>query len=149
MPRTTRHALPAIVLLGLLQAAAAADPSPVGTWRTFDDQGRETGAVTIRDDAGVLTGTVAAILDPAKAGGLCQNCPGDRKDRPALGLQVIRGVTRDGAQWGGGEILDPETGKTYRVKLRLEDGGAKLVLRGFIGISLFGRSQTWLRRAQG
>ncbi len=145
MPRLRSRLLPAVILMMAMRTALAAAPSPVGTWRTFNDAGVETGAVTIQDDGGVLSGRVSAIRDPAKAKGLCQNCPGDRKDQPALGLQIIRGVTPDGPQWGGGEILDPETGRVYRVKMRVEDGGTKLVLRGFIGISLFGRSQTWVR----
>lgn len=128
-----------------LASSHGADLSPVGTWRTFNDVGRETGAVTISEDGGVLSGSIAAIDDPAKAGATCRKCTDDRKDKPVLGMQIIRGVRADGDQWDGGEILDPENGKVYRVKMHMADGGAKLVLRGFIGVSLFGRSQTWVR----
>jgi uncharacterized protein (DUF2147 family) len=61
------------------------------------------------------------------------------------GLLVISGVHRDGDVWDGGEILDPDIGKVYRVKLKLADGGKKLLVRGYIGFSLFGRTQTWIR----
>jgi uncharacterized protein (DUF2147 family) len=60
-------------------------------------------------------------------------------------MEILRHMRPDGDEWSGGEILDPETGKTYRAKMRLEDGGRKLIVRGYIGFSLFGRSQTWLR----
>jgi uncharacterized protein (DUF2147 family) len=61
-------------------------------------------------------------------------------------MTILRHMHQDGDEWSGGEILDPENGKTYRAKMKLTDGGQKLVLRGYIGISIFGRSQTWLRR---
>jgi uncharacterized protein (DUF2147 family) len=62
-----------------------------------------------------------------------------------IGLDIIRGLHQDGEQWSGGEILDPENGATYRCSIRVEDGGRKLVVRGYVGFSLLGRSQTWLR----
>ena len=147
MPLPLRLSIPGLLLASL--PGWANGPSPVGTWRTFDDGGHETGAVAIISDHGVLTGRVVAIADPAKAQGLCQHCPGDRADRPVMGLEVIRDLRPDGAAWDGGEILDPETGRLYRLKARLEEGGRKLVLRGYLGLSLFGRSQTWLRREAG
>jgi uncharacterized protein (DUF2147 family) len=63
-------------------------------------------------------------------------------------MEILRGMRANGSAWSGGEILDPETGKTYRAKMKLSDGGDKLIVRGYIGISLFGRSQTWIRRTQ-
>lgn len=120
--------------------------SPVGTWRTFSDvDGRETGQVKITDQGGVFYGVVTRINDPVKAAGLCTLCPDDRKDKPVLGMQVIRGLKPDGTDWSGGQIIDPETGKIYRASMRLEDGGRKLAMRGYIGVSLFGRTQVWTR----
>ena len=76
----------------------------------------------------------------------CDKCTDDRKDKPIAGLQIIRGVkAEDSGAWGGGEILDPNNGKTYRTRLKLVDGGKKLEVRGYIGAPLFGRSQTWVR----
>ena len=140
------------LILALLIAAApglahAAAPSPVGTWRTFDDaDGKESGTVTIFEKDGTLYGNVASIADPAKAAAVCSQCTGDRKDKPILGLQIIRGLKPDGSEWDGGEIVDPKTGTTYRCLMRLQDGGQKLVVRGYVGISLVGRSQTWVRK---
>ena len=139
-----------ILLIALLlfvgPIAMAASSSPVGTWRTFDDQdGKESGAVIITNRGGMLFGNIARINDPAKVNALCALCTGDRKNEPVLGMEVIRGMKPDGDGWDGGTIVDPKTGKVYKLKMHLEDGGQKLVVRGFIGISLFGRSQTWLR----
>ena len=134
-------------LLVLPCLAQAAGLSPVGDWRTFDDaDGKETGSVMIFDRGGVLYGTVTSIADPAKARALCTACTDDRKGKPVVGLQIIRGLKPDGDEWDGGEILDPQNGKVYRCLMRLQDGGQKLLVRGYIGISLIGRSQTWARR---
>jgi uncharacterized protein (DUF2147 family) len=76
----------------------------------------------------------------------CDKCKDDRKDKPVLGLQIIRGVKAQGdGVWGGGEILDPNDGQTYRTRLKPADGGKKLEVRGYVGAPLFGRSQTWVR----
>jgi uncharacterized protein (DUF2147 family) len=141
-----RHLLFAALLLLVSPIARAAAPSPVGTWRTFDDlDGKESGTVVITDRDGMLYGKIARIADLTKANALCTLCTGDRKNEPVLGMEVIRDMKPDGAGWDGGTIIDPKTGKIYKLKMHLEQGGQKLVVRGFIGISLFGRSQTWLR----
>lgn len=125
---------------------AADVASPAGLWRTFDDKtGRERGAVRIWEQGGVFYGTIVGTVDPAEATHRCDKCRDDRKGRPIIGLDIIRGMKPEGDRWAGGEILDPETGQTYRCSMRLEDGGRKLVVRGYLGISLLGRSQTWLR----
>ena len=143
------HAAGLMVLALLLTPgwAFAAAPTPVGTWRTFDDEdGKESGTVTIFDRGGVLYGDVTSIADPAKAHATCLLCTDDRKDKPVVGLQIIRGLKPDGAEWDGGEVLDPKKGKVYRCSMRMEDGGQKLLVRGYIGISLIGRTQTWVRK---
>jgi uncharacterized protein (DUF2147 family) len=61
-------------------------------------------------------------------------------------MEILRHMRPDGDEWSGGEILDPESGKTYRARMKLIDGGRRLVIRGYIGLPLFGRSQTWVRR---
>jgi uncharacterized protein (DUF2147 family) len=140
------------VLAMLLQAGVspgqlAVGPTPAGRWRTFDDRsGQERGQVLIEEHGGLLSGRVVGILDPQEAVRVCEKCTDARKGQPILGLTILTGMRREGDHWTGGDILDPETGAVYRCSMRLEDGGAKLVLRGYIGISLFGRSQTWLRK---
>ncbi len=140
-----------LLWIGLLPTLAAAQPAtPVGIWRTFDDRtGRERGAVAIEQQGSVLTGRIIDTADPADASRVCGNCKDARKDRPIVGLVILTGMRPDGDEWTGGEILDPETGSVYRCTLRLEAGGTKLNVRGYVGLSLFGRSQTWIRRAGG
>ena len=121
--------------------------NPVGVWRTFDDHtGLERGAIRIREQDGTLTGTIVGTVDPKSAGKTCDLCEGEQKGKPILGLTIMTGLRRDGDHWTGGRILDPETGSVYRCSMRLEDGGQTLVMRGYIGISLLGRSQTWKRK---
>jgi uncharacterized protein (DUF2147 family) len=122
--------------------------TPVGFWNTIDDEDhRPTAVVEIRQVGDELTGTVRALLVPATHDdSICGKCSGEHHNQPVVGMEILRHMRRDGDEWKGGEILDPETGKTYRAQMKLEDGGKKLVVRGYIGFSLFGRSQTWIRR---
>jgi uncharacterized protein (DUF2147 family) len=100
-----------------------------------------------QSDDGMLTGKVIKGLDPKeKPGKLCTACTDERKDQPILGMTIIKSMKQDGDKWDGGSILDPENGKVYKCNMHLEDGGQKLVVRGYIGISLLGRSQTWIRQ---
>jgi len=132
----------------LLPALALAQNTPVGLWKTIDDDGKTAKSlVRISEQGGTLVGSIDKLLDPTStADAKCDKCSDDRKDKPVLGLQIIRGVkAEDGGVWGGGEILDPNNGKTYRTRLKPVDGGKKLEVRGYIGTPLFGRTQTWVR----
>jgi uncharacterized protein (DUF2147 family) len=133
-----------VLLLGTAPGVAA-DPSPVGIWRTFDDDGKETGRIEITEQNNLLYGRIVAIADPAKAKAVCRDCTDERRNQPVLGMVVMNGLHREDDGWTGGHILDPQNGSTYRCSLSLGDGGRKLVVRGYLGISLFGRSQTWTR----
>ena len=148
--RVTAASPAGLVLLGFLLGptwAAAQGTSPVGLWRTFDDHtGKERGIVQIWEQNGLLFGSVVSTVDPEEGKRTCEKYPGDRKNQPVIGLKIIRGLHQNGGEWSGGEILDPETGWTYRCSMRLEDEGRKLVVRGYLGFSLLGRSQTWIRR---
>jgi len=126
--------------------AQSSHDSPVGRWRTFSDvTGKENGAVEIIESNGEILGRVIAGSKPNFETELCDKCQGERHNKPVKGLRIISGVRRKGDEWGGGEILDPDNGKVYRVKLRLADNGNKLLVRGYLGISLLGRTQTWVR----
>ncbi|MGC3946794.1 MAG: DUF2147 domain-containing protein [Chryseolinea sp.] len=125
---------------------AFAQSTPVGLWKTIDDDGKTAKSlVRISEQGGTLVGSIDKLLDPtAPADSKCDKCTDDRKDKPVLGLQIIRGVKAEGdGVWGGGEILDPNNGKTYRTRLKPVDGGKKLEMRGYIGP--FYRTQTWIR----
>ena len=139
-----RHFL-IVALLGLASAAQAS--SPVGRWHTIDDKtGEVKSLVTIEDKSGVLSGRVTHLLrkgaDPAAR---CDKCSDDRKSQTILGMEIIRGVKKASGDehWDGGEILDPEEGKLYRVRLTPLEGGAKLQVRGFLGP--FWRNQVWVK----
>ena len=135
--------------LATASIAAMAQMTPAGLWKTIDDEGKtEKSLVRIQDAGGLVSGKVEKIFDPAKADAKCEKCDGAKANQPVLGMQIIEGVRRDPdetAQWDGGLILDPNNGKTYKVRLRPVDGGKKLEVRGYIGTPLLGRTQTWIR----
>lgn len=132
---------------GFAQAGPAALDSPVGQWKTVDDTtGKVKSIVAIREENGKLFGTIEKVLDPdAPPNPLCIRCEGDLKNRPLIGMQFLWGMAKDGDQWSGGQILDPDNGKVYRCFLALEENGKKLKVRGYIGIALLGRTQYWVR----
>ena len=127
---------------------AAQSPSPVGFWQTLNESGQREGLVRITEVDGELRGHVVTVYSPPapSPNPLCEECPGELKNQPVVGLQILSGMRWDGERYSGGEILDPDNGKRYRCTLRLVDGGRRLEVRGFIGVSLFGRTQTWLRQ---
>jgi uncharacterized protein (DUF2147 family) len=144
-----RSAMLGAAVLALLAGNAFADTmSPVGVWRTIDDKTKnERSIIRITEVNGEFRGVVEKLFDqpgddPAH---LCKDCKGERKDKPIIGMTILWGLKKDGDTWADGEILDPHNGKTYRCKMTLSDDGKSLNVRGFIGISLFGRSQIWLR----
>lgn len=136
-------ALAAIVI----PAAALAQATPVGLWKTIDDETKtEKSLVRITDSGGVLGGKIEKLLDPSKQNDVCDKCSDERKGKPIAGLSIIRNAKQDGEDksvWTGGEILDPNNGKTYRLRLKPLEGGKQLEVRGYIGP--FFRNQTWIR----
>jgi uncharacterized protein (DUF2147 family) len=135
-----------ILLAGTAALAEAA--SPVGLWRTIDDAtGKERSLIRISEANGDYQGKVEKIFerpgdDPKH---LCKKCEDERKDKPIIGMTILWGLKQQGKEFSGGKILDPDNGKTYRCKMKLSDDGKELEVRGYIGISLIGRSQTWHR----
>lgn len=140
--------LVALLVLGHSTGAVSAQPSPVGFWTTVsDDDGRPTAVVEISERDGELSGVVRALLVPADHDdSLCGRCSGARRNQPIVGLEILSHMRPDGSEWSGGEVLDPESGRSYRAIMHLEDDGRRLVVRGYIGRPLFGRSQSWYRR---
>ncbi|HUH52013.1 MAG TPA: DUF2147 domain-containing protein [Flavobacterium sp.] len=117
----------------------------VGNWKTFDDEtGEAKSIVQIYEQGGKMYGKVVEILNPAKKDAKCQNCKGSDKDKPINGLVIIKGLSKDGSEYSGGQILDPNKGKLYKCSMSL-DGKDVLKVRGYVGISLLGRTQTWKR----
>lgn len=130
---------------------AASLTSPIGYWRTIDDEsGAPKSIVQLQQNSmGEVTGKVIKILktddgsDPETR--KCTKCQGARQNQLIKGMTILWGAKKEGEEWTGGEILDPKTGSIYNVKFYLDQDGSKLNVRGFIGISLFGRTQVWER----
>lgn len=124
-----------------------AQMSPVGTWNTIDDKTKEVKSeIVITETNGTASGRIAKLLKKdADQKGVCKECTDDRKDKPLIGLEIIRSAKKaDGKDvWEDGKILDPENGKNYTLRLTPIEGGKKLEVRGSVmGI---GRTQTWVR----
>ncbi|MCO4864315.1 DUF2147 domain-containing protein [Cupriavidus sp. WGlv3] len=144
--RTMRATVLAATLLG--SAAALAQATPTGTWKTIDDNtGKPRGLVEITEKNGVYSGRLLkSFVDSDGKPRVCDKCTDARKDQPLIGMTILSGLRKTGDnEWSGGEILDPENGKVYKSKMSLTEDGNKLNVRGFIGISLIGRTQTWER----
>jgi len=144
-----RAAVAGALLAGAAAAFAQGVDTPVGVWQTIDDNTHQPKALVqiSQSGDGTLSGKVIKGLNPAdQPGKRCTACTDERKDQPILGMTIIKNMKQDGAKWDGGNILDPENGKVYKCNMHLEDGGQKLVVRGYIGFSLIGRSQTWIRQ---
>ena len=123
-----------------------AQATPAGLWKTIDDETKtEKSFVRISDTGGVLSGKVERVLDPASQQAKCDKCTDARKDQLVVGMTIIEGVKKNADEvfWDGGNILDPNNGKLYKVRLTLKDAGKQLEVRGFVG--LFYRNQQWIR----
>ena len=119
--------------------------SVIGKWKTIDDAtGEAKSIVEVFSKSGKIYAKVVDILDPATKNNLCKQCSGEDKNKPILGLIIIKGLSKDGSEYNSGEILDPKNGKLYKCTLSLESKD-KLKIRGYIGFSLLGRTQYWHR----
>lgn len=128
--------------------AVSENPSPVGVWRVIGDKTGEVEAlVSIVEHDGVYEGRVTSIFPRPEISpdARCERCSGARKDQPVKGMVILSGLKRVGQEFQGGEILDPDTGELYRCQMHLSDDNRRLFVRGYLGLSLFGRTQTWLR----
>ena len=137
----------AAIIFASMALPAVAQISPVGHWHTLDEKTNEVKSqIQITESGGVVTGKIEKLLrKDAKQDAVCDECSDDRKGKPLLGLEIIRGAKKaaDKNVWEDGKILDPENGKNYTLRLTPIEGGKKLEVRGSIGP--FGRTQTWVR----
>jgi len=138
-----------LIAIGLAAASvsAFAQMTPVGLWQSADEKtGEAKSQIRIAESGGVLNGRIEKLLrKEAKQDAVCDECSDDRKGKPMIGLEIIRGAKKaDGKDvWEDGKVLDPENGKNYTLRLTPIDGGKKLEVRGSVlGI---GRTQTWTR----
>ncbi len=134
----------------LLLFSCGAHASPEGLWRVIGDKsGVPEALVRISVHDGVYEGKIVKVfprpgIDPDA---LCESCPGELKNRPVAGLTILTGMRQEGDEYKGGEILDPDSGETYHCSMNLSGEGSRLLLRGYVLIPLFGRTETWIREA--
>lgn len=123
------------------------EPTAAGLWEQVGDDGRVGAWFHIFARDGVYVGTIVkAFAKPGeKNHTICTKCLGDQKNAPTIGLTVIKGMQRNGRVYENGTILDPRDGSIYHAKMEVSPDGQKLMVRGYLGIELFGQSQVWRR----
>ncbi len=137
----------AFALFGLTAMANAADTLNGTVWQTIDDKTKQAKALVkfTEQKNGNLTASIQGILTPGEENA-CTKCEGPYKNKSLKGLTIVHGLKNaGGTSYEGGTILDPQTGKTYKLKGNIAAGGKKLELRGYIGVAALGRNQTWIR----
>jgi uncharacterized protein (DUF2147 family) len=116
-----------------------------GTWNSRNDAGVVDTVLEIYKKNGKAYAKVVQVLNPDRKGARCINCDGEFKDKLVLGLDILSGLEKDGAdEWSGGTVIDPRNGSTYSCYIKLIQAN-KLKLRGYIGFSLFGKTAYWER----
>lgn len=134
-----------VLIVSFFLTSMYAQKTVLGKWKSIDDEtGKALGVVEIYEEEGKIYGKIIDILIPKDRNKTCEKCPGEDKDKPILGLTVIKDLQKDGNEYNGGHILDPKHGKLYKCYINLENED-KLKIRGYVGISLFGRTQYWHR----
>jgi len=138
------HRLIGGLFLLINHAIADEIDSPTGRWKTINEEtNAEESIVLIELKNNEIRGRIISLVDQSNP--LCSDCEGAQKGQPILGMEILNGVKKNGSTWQGGKILDPSNGEKYNATIDVIDNGNKLKVRGYIGFSLFGRTQVWIR----
>ena len=124
------------------------EPTAAGLWQAMDDDTHQPNAwFLVRDHDGIFDGTIVKMyLKPGDSpGATCDGCKDDRRGKPWLGLDIVRGMRREGLKYKDGTIVDPRNGNVYSAQMTLSADNTTLVVRGYLGISLFGQDKIWTR----
>ena len=148
-PLTKNLVLAFTLMIGSMTCAAkAAEPTATGLWEKLDDEGKPEGWFRIAEKNGTFEGQIVKMFpkpgeDPTSW--KCTKCEGDQKNAPVLGITFIKGMKRSGLAYEDGKILDPRDGSLYSARMDLSPDNQQLSVRGYLGISLLGQTQTWKR----
>lgn len=140
-------ALAVLSLTPVHAASQRAAPVVAGLWEQVDDDGRVGGWFHIYERDGIFEGRIVKMFPKPgdRPNPICTKCPGDQKNQPTLGLTLIKGMQRKGRHYENGTILDPRDGSVYQARMEISPDGQRLMVRGYLGIDLFGQSQIWRR----
>jgi len=133
------------IILTVTCILSAEAQSIFGEWKSIDSKtGKTEAIITIYKENNMAYAKIVDILNPDDKDKICIYCKGKNKNKPILGMIILDGLKEDGDEWSGGKIVDPKNGNRYKCYIKLKDK-TTLKLRGYIGISLFGRTEYWKR----